>query len=246
MSNCEPTFLKRPMVLFRPFTVFPRTTCGSDIINIVVRVLLLVGIFGTISMYVAPQITYHIMAGTFALFILPAIVTSVKGYGAAPSSGSEGFTESGALDGTKLMQLAKAPRPVSDARTETGTIMLPSASGMPWTEPTPNNPFMNVLADQYKYETFRPSAADPTSPDVKQSLDDYFRIQWFSDPTDVFGRNQGQRQFYTMPSTSIPSDRKSYQEWLYKIPGKTCKEGNGAACLAGTDGGKIPWLSMDA
>ncbi len=197
-------------------------------------------------MYVASELTYHIMLGTFVLFLLPSIITVVKGSGAAPASGSEGFAESGALDGKKLIQLAKAPRPVSDARTETGTIMLPSATGMPWTEPTPNNPFMNVLADQYKYETFRPSAADPTSRDVKQSLDDYFRIQWFSDPTDVFGRNQGQRQFYTMPSTSIPSDRKSYQDWLYKIPGKTCKEGNGAACLAGTDGGMVPWLSMDS
>ncbi len=205
------------------------------------------GVIGTITMYVAPALTYHIMVGTFVLFLLPSIVTAIKGAGGSGGvSGSEGFAESGALDGTKLIQMAKAPRPVSDARTETGTIMLPSALGTPWTEPTPNNPFMNVLADQYKYETFRPSAADPTAPDVKQSLDDYFRIQWFSDPTDVFGRNQGQRQFYTMPSTSVPSDRKSYQEWLYKIPGKTCKEGNGAACLAGTDGGKVPWLSMDS
>lgn len=246
MSNCEPTFLKRPMVLFRPFTVFPRTTCGSDVINILVRVLILVGVFGTLSMYVAPGMTYRVMAGTFVLFILPVIVSLIQSARTgAPVSASEGF-ESGALDGTKLIQLAKAPRPVATAETETGTIMLPSATGMPWTEPTPNNPFMNIIADQYKYETFRPSAADPTDPQIKQSLDDFFRIQWFSDPTDVFGRNQGQRQFYTMPSTSIPSDRKSYQEWLYKIPGKTCKEGNGAACLAGTDGGKVPWLSMDA
>lgn len=246
MSNCEPTFLKRPMVLFRPFTVFPRTTCGSDVINIIVRVLILVGLFGTISMYVAPDMTYRVMTGTFVLFILPVIVSLLQSARSGTHvSGSEGF-ESGALDGTKLIQLAKAPRPIASATTETGTIMLPSASGMPWTEPTPNNPFMNILADQYKYETFRPSAADPTDSQVKQSLDDFFRIQWFSDPTDVFGRNQGQRQFYTMPSTSIPGDRKSYQEWLYKIPGKTCKEGNGAACLAGTDGGKVPWLSMDA
>jgi hypothetical protein len=31
---------------------------------------------------------------------------------------------------------------------------------------------------------------------------------------------------------------------LYKIPGKTCKEGGREACLAGTDGGPIPWLNM--
>ncbi len=43
----------------------------------------------------------------------------------------------------------------------------------------------------------------------------------------------------------MPNDRESYQNWLYKIPGKTCKEG-GRNCLANTDGGPIPWLNMDS
>jgi hypothetical protein len=49
-----------------------------------------------------------------------------------------------------------------------------------------------------------------------------------------------------MPSTSIPNDVHSYQNWLYKIPFKTCKEGNSAACVPGTDGGAFPWLNYDA
>jgi hypothetical protein len=104
---------------------------------------------------------------------------------------------------------------------------------------------MNVLLDEYKYNPERPQAASVGNSAVKQTLDDYFRVQWFSDPTDVFGRNQSQRQFVTQPSTSIPNDRDSYQNWLYKIPGKTCKEGGRDACLAGTDGGPITWLNMD-
>jgi len=80
---------------------------------------------------------------------------------------------------------------------------------------------------------------------VKAQLDDFFRIQWFSDPTDVFGRAQSQREFYTMPSTSIPNDQASYQDWLYKIPGKTCKEGGRGACLPGTDGSPVTWLNAD-
>jgi hypothetical protein len=104
---------------------------------------------------------------------------------------------------------------------------------------------MNILLDEYKYAPDRAPAASVRDPSVKQTLDDYFRVQWFSDPTDVFGRNQSQRQFVTQPSTSIPNDRDSYQNWLYKIPGKTCKEGGRDACLAGTDGGSVTWLNQD-
>ena len=114
-----------------------------------------------------------------------------------------------------------------------------------YTPPTSRNPFMNILLDEIKYNPKRPSAAPVTDPTVKQTFDDYFRVQWFSDPTDVFGKNQSQRQFVTQPATSVPNDRESYQNWLYKIPGKTCKEG-GRNCLAGTDGGPVTWLNQDS
>ena len=43
------------------------------------------------------------------------------------------------------------------------------------------------------------------------------------DVDDLFGRYNSQRQFYTMPSTTVPNDQKSFAEWLYKTP-ETCKE----------------------
>ena len=114
------------------------------------------------------------------------------------------------------------------------------------TPPTSRNPFMNILLDDIKYHPHRPPAAPGSDPSVKQVWDDYFRIQWHSDPTDVFGKKQNQRQFITQPSTTVPNDQGSFANWLYKIPGKTCKEGGRAACLAGTDGGVLPWLNMDS
>jgi len=111
------------------------------------------------------------------------------------------------------------------------------------TPPTSRNLFMNILLDDIKYHPQRPVAASVDQPEVAQTMDDYFRIQWFSDPTDVFGKNQGQRQFITQPSTTVPNDQGSFANWLYKIPGKTCKEGGRAACVSGTDGGPLPWLS---
>ncbi|MEI7752611.1 MAG: hypothetical protein WCJ71_11070, partial [Candidatus Omnitrophota bacterium] len=90
-----------------------------------------------------------------------------------------------------------------------GPIGVEEVDGFPYagpdlpdyTPPTSRNLFMNVLVDEYKYAG-RPAAAPVSDPTVKQTMDDYFRVQWFSDPTDVFGKNQGQRQFVTQPSTT--------------------------------------------
>lgn len=101
-----------------------------------------------------------------------------------------------------------------------------------------SNPFENVTVDQYRYDPKREKAERNTD------LDAFFRVQWSSDPTDVFGKTQSQRMFYTTPNTTIPNDQQSYQNWLYKIPGHTCKEGNGKACVNGTNGSVMPWLNL--
>ncbi len=38
-----------------------------------------------------------------------------------------------------------------------------------------------------------------------------------------------QRNFYSMPSTTVPNDQTGFANWCYKLP-KTCKEGNGVQC----------------
>jgi hypothetical protein len=101
-----------------------------------------------------------------------------------------------------------------------------------------SNPFENITVDQYKYRPKREKAQRNTD------LDAFFRVQWSSDPTDVFGKTQSQRMFYTTPNTTIPNDQGSYQDWLYKIPGLTCKEGNGDACVKGSGGAPMPWLNL--
>jgi len=116
--------------------------------------------------------------------------------------------------------------------------------GEAMTLPSPRNPFMNVLIDEIKYNPTRPEAKSVDDPVVKATMDDFFRVNWYSDPTDVFGKTQSQRTFVTMPSTTVPNDRESYQNWLYKIPGKTCKEGGRDACVGGTDGAALPWLNI--
>jgi hypothetical protein len=117
--------------------------------------------------------------------------------------------------------------------------------GVDSTVPTAINPFMNVLIDEIKTNPKRGPAVSIQDPLIQVQLDDFFRTQFINDPTDVFGKSQSQRQFITMPSTTIPNDQESYQNWLYKIPGKTCKEGGREACMPGTDGGALPWLNVN-
>ena len=127
--------------------------------------------------------------------------------------------------------------------TEVPDGVLEEVIGSNVTYPSDKNPFMNVLVDEIKYNPKRAPAASVLDPSVVLELDDFFKTQFVNDPTDVFGKTQSQRQFYTTPSTTVPNDQESYQNWLYKIPGKTCKEGGREACYGGTEGAAIPWLN---
>lgn len=98
------------------------------------------------------------------------------------------------------------------------------------TVPTLDNPFMNVTMKDYTNidpQTGklidRPPACDINDPKIKLQMDNMFNNNLYRDVNDLFGKFNSQRQFYTMPSTTIPSDRESFQKWLYLNP-KTCKE----------------------
>ncbi len=135
--------------------------------------------------------------------------------------------------------------PVSIMSNEEGFVDAPQSLVVGTeTRPAPANPFMNVLIPEIKYDPERPEAASVEDPDVKQQLDDMFRVNFFNDPTDVFGKSQDQRQFITMPSTSIPNDRESFMKWCYNIVPQNCKSGGREACLPGTDGGPITSLNQ--
>jgi len=111
------------------------------------------------------------------------------------------------------------------------------------TEPTAANPFMNVLISEISENPYRKPAADVQGVAVRASLDNYFDTMFASDPGDVFGKTQNQRMWVTQPSTTIPNDQESYQNWLYRVPGRTCKDGNLSVCNFATDG-MIPWREI--
>lgn len=112
----------------------------------------------------------------------------------------------------------------------------------PRTEPTAANPFMNVLLTEIGDNPMRPPAQNGEF--LKTQFSEEFQTRVYGDPSDVFQRNQNQRMWAVQPATSIPNDRDSFQNWLYRTPGRTCKEGNTGVCKTGTDGGSVTWLNQ--
>jgi len=97
------------------------------------------------------------------------------------------------------------------------------------TTPTIDNPFMNVtMKDYMNFDTNgfivdRPPACDPNDPTVKKLIDETFSNNLYRDVSDVFGKTNSQRNYFTMPWTTIPNKQDEFARWLYLSP-KTCKE----------------------
>jgi len=236
---CDPYIWENPAIIFDT-PIFPDdyTRCMSDRLNQIIYVGVIFGVLGFATAYKlnsAIPIVLAVLLGLIvtgkSFFMIVQIIRNREGF-----NNPEKMSPNVDVIGKNNQGIESAPvnfkgDPVKDSVE---------------TNPTPRNPFMNVLVDELKYNPKRPAAASVLDPKVRLTLDEFFKTDFHSDPTDVFGKTQGQRQFITMPSTSIPNDVDSYQNWLYRIPGKTCKEGGREACLPGTDGGALPWLNQEA
>lgn len=95
--------------------------------------------------------------------------------------------------------------------------------------PTDDNPFMNPSINDCNAKQENPVPCniddDNISDDVKRS----FNRNLYLNASDTFERENSQRQFYTIPSPTIPNNQELFAKWLYNIPA-TCKEKQ-AKCL---------------
>lgn len=107
--------------------------------------------------------------------------------------------------------------------------------------PTKDNPFMNPSLFNNDKNTLEPCSSY-NNKGIQKVIEDNFNDDLYMDVNDIFGKNNSQRQFYTVPGKSIPNNQKSFAEWLYKTP-PTCKEGNGLQCIANqySSLGEGPW-----
>jgi hypothetical protein len=255
MDICEKPFWSDPVDFITNVNLNYVPQCEFQIWNFIVRLLLIgfaIGLIGSIicgPICIALCILLAMVVGFIIIMTTPgkkpakemhrregpAVEVQLTPTIVSSDSISEGFVPYSPQTVSRIVGIDSSPF-YDDAAPYSGPA-LPD-----YTPPSSRNLFMNVLLDEYKYNPNRPPAAPVNDAVVKQAMDDYFRVQWFSDPTDVFGKTQNQRQFVTQPCTSVPNDQKSFQEWLYKIPGKTCKEGGQYCTTQGSAGVQYTWM----
>ena len=260
---CHPYVWEDPRYIFKSFMY--DGSCMSELVNRVVFIYLLFLVIGFIFGSICKIGGMPLLFGVLATFYLFPVFMKMRAY----KEIAEGFADNDSEPmGTKGRKEQIDPMDILEGMSPTGPTGPNGSTGpmgpagpmddmnetgqegtqlerITSTTSSARNPFQNVLVDDYKYSPTRAAAPSISSPDAKVALDSMFRTQWYSDPTDVFGKTQGQRMFLTQPNTTVPNDQGSYQNWLYKIPGKTCKEGGREACLPGTDGAVIPWLNQN-
>ena len=93
-------------------------------------------------------------------------------------------------------------------------------------KPTQSNPFMNPNVLNENNNMF--SACSIENSKINKKMDDYFNENVFRETDDLYNKSLLPRQFYTVPSTTIPNEREKLGDWLYNS-GPSCKE-NGLKC----------------
>jgi hypothetical protein len=88
-------------------------------------------------------------------------------------------------------------------------------------KPTKANPFMNLNILESKNNLF--SACSIENSKINKNMNEYFNENAFRETDDLYNKSLLPRQFYTMPSTTIPNEREKLGDWLYNN-GESCKE----------------------
>ena len=83
------------------------------------------------------------------------------------------------------------------------------------TKPTADNPFMNVLPSDYTDNVNRLPADDVDDPEIKKAMKQNFDIGIYKDKNDPYDNKNSQREFYSMPYTTIPNDQDAFAKWLF-------------------------------
>ena len=100
-------------------------------------------------------------------------------------------------------------------------------------KPSKNNPFMNVLMNEYNDNPERKQACNISRSDIKATTKKMFNTNLYRDVDDIFQKNASDRNYYTNPVTTIPNDMAAFAKFLYPLP-KTCKEGSSTQCYRDT------------
>jgi hypothetical protein len=102
--------------------------------------------------------------------------------------------------------------------------------------PTKDNPFMNTpFYDVAADKELPNSCTSYDNKGIQRKIEKEFDKGLYRNYTDIFNKENSQRQFFSVPGKGGIPDQSSFAHWLYRTP-DTCKEGNSIACLSVGDG----------
>lgn len=79
--------------------------------------------------------------------------------------------------------------------------------------PTVDNPFMNPNANEFEMEN-PPEACNVDDEDIENKITECFNNNLYMDVSDLFEKENSQRQFFTVPQMN-PPDQTAFAKWLY-------------------------------
>ena len=104
------------------------------------------------------------------------------------------------------------------------------------TLPNKDNPFMNTpFFDVAADKELPKSCTSYDNKGIQRKIEKEFDKGLYRNYTDIFGKENSQRQFFSVPGRQGIPDQSAFAHWLYRTP-DTCKEGNRIACLSVGDG----------
>jgi hypothetical protein len=108
---------------------------------------------------------------------------------------------------------------------------------------TVNNPFMNanLITDKRDRD---PACQYYDNPEVAAKVEKNFDNNLYRDVSDLYNKRNSQRQYYTMPATTIPNEQTSFAKWLYLSP-PTCKE-DAIRCVPETTQPPQPEINLES
>lgn len=102
-----------------------------------------------------------------------------------------------------------------------------------FTMPTKKNPVMNILLNEYtenpKRKPAAPSYNDEVHHEINEKSKSDINKKLYKNLGDNLTFEDSMRNFYAMPSTSIPNNQKDFAIFCYGNM-KSCKEGDGLQC----------------
>lgn len=113
-------------------------------------------------------------------------------------------------------------------KVDISVIDIPIIAQDKCTKPTQNNPFMNVgIYDKRD----RLEACEHEDNDIKKQVNKGFYDNAYVNVDDIYENRNSQRQFYTMPVSTIPNDQDAFAKWCYLMPEADGCKTNQGSCL---------------